>query len=467
MSATTYKRSRRYRGQSRILNGEYSYDYVTLSLEKDKEMNPKITTAINGSTTSTSHDKDKNAWRKEFTEKLEHSVLNKHIQERLKITAKAQLDWLAPCFRTLNAKGNSAIRRRCFCESIGPKFCEVCRKKVKKELSNRVPRIICDLKNSENELSLLERAEFFVTPEPKFSKHLKQASNFYGMKGYQSLQEDENTKKECLSIENPENHAISRASSYSSLTSFKDHEFLNDVIVPSSPQNSPNTSPVVSELPNINSPESTSSADTGNGQHVLTSAVPQLPAIANDPDIICHQQNSPVTPKDQHVPSDIHKSQPLTNDIPNDPHDLPNTASNQYILADIPPLRGKTNEPDIPNDSHMFHITHQLRSINELKADASSHKNSSYQNIPPQQLLSNFSDSQNENISTVNNGNDLSKTTLSVLDDGTDSSKTDIKRSPSDSNHILPKLPHPVEPVLLELKYINFSIYDYDCKMDK
>ena len=439
---------------SRMLNGQYSFDYVTLALEKDKEISPKFTKKIHGSGTSQTQDNSKNAWQKEFTKKLEISVLNKHVHERLKATERAQLDWLTPCFRTPNGEGNSAVRRRCFCESIGPKFCEVCRRKISRELSNRVPRIIYDLRISENELSLLERAEYFVTPEPRFSKHLKQASNFYKFEGYQSSQGDQTTSNtdedQCLSIENPKNHAISRASSFSSLTSSKDHEFLNDAIVPSSPQNTPNTSPVVPKLPSI-----TSSPDIPNDQPVLTS-VPQLPAITNnDPDVFCDAQNSPVIPSDQHILADIYEPQPIT--IPSDLHNLPDTPSYHHIPVDIPQTAGIMNGPDIPNDSQMFHITHQLRCIDELKADASSLNNPSNQHIPPiipQQPSSNFSNSQSEMISALNNESDLS-------------CNSDVRRGPSDSNHILPKLSHPVEPVLLELKYINFSIYDYDCNMGK
>ena len=461
MSATLYKRTGKHRQQqTRMIHGKYSFDYVTISLENDEEMNTKFTTKTNESGRLGTKEKDKNAWRNDFMEKLELSVLNKQIQERLKVTAKAQLNWLAPCFRTPNGARNSVVRRRCFCECIGPKFCEVCRRKIEKELSNRVPRIICDLRNSENELSVLERAEYFVTPEPKFSKHLKQASMLYKLEGYQGLQGNEIPDEQGLSIENPKNPAISRSSSYSSLTSSKDGELVNGVIVPSSPQNTP-TSPVVFELPNINTPER--SPDIPNDQSVLTS-IPQLPAISNDHDIIFDQQYSPVSPNDQHILSNIHHSPQITSDIPSDPQNLP-------IFADIPQTPEIINdEPDIPDGSQMFHITHQLRSINELKADASSPNNNSPsdQNIPPiipEQRSTSFRDSQRKTVSIVNDENDLNEATLSTSDTSSDASKIDVTQT--DSNHTLPKLPHPIEPVLLQLKYINFSIYDYDCNLDK
>ena len=427
MSTAIYKRSDKCRQKSPISNGKYSFDYVTLSLVKDQEISSKLATNIFGSETSETRDKDKNAWRKEFTEKLEFAVLNKKIQERLKNTARAQLDWLTPCFRTLNAQQTKAdTRRRCFCESIGPKFCEVCRRKVQKDLSNRVPRIICDFRNPENDLSLLERAEYFVTPEPKFSRHLKQASHFYQQEGYESSHGDKTSNEgQCLSIENPTFQAGSRASSFSSLTSSKDGELSNDVNVPFSRKNTPNTSPVVLELPLLNSPDS--SHDIPNDQSMRT-LVPQLPEIRSD-------QNS--------LSDTLH-----------------------HVLPDIPePIP----ESDITSDTQMFHITHQLRSIHELKADASSPNNTSNQHMPPttpKQPSSNFSDSQNE-IPTVNNERDSSNTTVSDKTEVLKSENNDIKCITCDNNLILPKLPHPVEPVLLDLKYINFSIYDYDCSLDK
>ena len=456
MSTTLYKRTSKYRQQSRIFKGKYSFDYVTLSLENDKEMNPKLTTKENDSGVK----KDKNAWRRDFMEKLELSVLNKHIHERLNVTTKAQLNWLAPCFRTPYEAKNSAVRRRCFCECIGPKFCEICRKKVEKELSSRVPRIICDLKNSENELSLLERAEYFVTPEPKFSKHLKQASILYKHEGYHSLQVDDQTTlrvdDQGSSIKTPQYHAISRASSYSSLTSSKHDEVVNGVIVPLSPQNTP-TTPVVLGLPSINDPRR--SPDIPNDESVPTS-FPQLPAITNDPLKIFDQQNSCVSPNDEYMLSDIHQPPLIPNDIPNDPQNL-------STFDDSSQSPETVNELDISNGSQMFHITHQLRSINELKADASFHNSPSNQNIPPiapEHLSSSSGDTQRKIVSSVNNEDDSSKSTQSVLDESAVSLKIDVKQT---DNHILPNLPHPVEPVLLELKYINFSIYDYDCNMDK
>lgn len=431
MSTAIYKRSDKYRQKTRISNGKYSFDYVTLSLEKDQEISSKLATKGYGSEAPETCDEDKNAWRKEFTEKLEFAVLNKKIQERLRATARAQLDWLTPCFRTPNAQQRNAdTRRRCFCESIGPKFCEVCRRKVQKDLSKRVPRIICDFRNPDNDLSLLERAEYFVTPEPKFSKHLKQASHFYEQEGYESSHGDKTPNEgQCLSTENPTLQAGSRASSFSSLTSSKDDEFSNDVNVPFSRENTPNTSPVVLELPLINSPDSFH--DIPNDQSMLT-LVPHLPEIRSD-------QNSP--------PDTLH-----------------------HVLTDIPESIRITSESDITSDTRMFHITHQLRSIHELKADASSPNDTSNQHMPsitPKQPSSNFSDSQNEMVSTVNNERDSSNTTASDKTEVSKSENDDIKLITCDNNHILPKLPHPVEPVLLELKYINFSIYDYDCSLDK
>ena len=456
MSSTVYKRTSKYRQQSRIFKGKYSFDYVTLSLENDKEMNPKLTTKENDSGVN----KDKNAWRKEFTEKLELSVLNKQIHERLKVTAKAQLNWLAPCFQTPNQGRNSAVRRRCFCECIGSKFCEICRKKVEKDLSRRVPRIICDLKNSENELFLLERAEYFVTPEPKFSKHLKQASIRYKLEGFQSLQDDDQTTlrvdDQGSTIKTPHYHAISRASSYSSLTSSKDDEVVNSVVVPPSPQNTP-TTPVVHGLPSINGPRR--SPDIPNDQSVPTS-FHQLPAITNDLLKISDQQNSCVSPNDQYMLSDIHQPPSIPNDTPND-------AQNFSTFDDSSQSPEIVNELDISSGSQMFHTTHQLRSINELKADASFHNNPRNQNIlpiVPEQLSSNFGDTQRKIVSSLNNEDDSSRSTQSVLGESAVSLEIDVRQT---DNHILPKLPHPVEPVLLELKYINFSIYDYDCNMDK
>ena len=460
MSTSVYKRTSKYQQQSRIFKGKYSFDYVTLSLENDKEMNPKLTTKENESGAN----KGKNAWRKEFAEKLELSLLNKEIHERLRVTAKAQLNWLAPCFRTPNQARNSAVRRRCFCECIGPKFCEICRKKVEKELSSRVPRIICDLRNSENEFSLLERAEYFVTPEPKFSNHLKQASILYKREGYHSLEGDDQTTSrvndQSSSINTPHYHAISRASSYSSLTSSKDDEAVNRVIVPSSPQNTP-TTPVVLGLPSIHDPRH--SPDIPNDQSVLTS-FPQLPPITNDPLKIFDRQNSCASPNDQHMLSDIHQPPSIPNAIP---HDIPNDPQNFSTFDDSSQSTEIVNELDISNGSQMFHITHQLRSINELKADPGFHNNPSNRSIPPivpEQLSSNFGDTKRKIASSVNNEDDSSQSTHSVLDESAVSLKIDVKQT---DNHILPKLPHPVEPVLLELKYINFSIYDYDCNMDK
>ena len=419
MSTTIYKRSCRCREKSRISNGKYSFDYVMLSLEKDKEARSKLPTKSYGSEVAPESEtryEDKKAWHKEFTERLEFAVLNKKIQERLRATAKAQLDWLTPCFRTPNSwQTNTDTRRRCFCESIGPKFCEVCRRKIQKDLSNRVPRIICDFRNSENDLPLLERAEYFVTPEPKFSRHLKKASHFYEQEGYESSHGNRTP---------PKSHAGSRASSFSSLTSSKDSEVLNDVNVPFSRENTPNTSPVVLELPLINSPDRFH--DIPNDQSVLN-LDPHLPEVRS-----------------------------IENSSPGTLH---------HVLADILEPMKITSDSDITNDSQIFHITHQLRSIHELKADASSPNDTSNQHIPPvtpNEPSSNFSDSRTETMSTENNKSDTSKTVISDKTELSNSIITETKRV-----DILPKLPHPVEPVLLELKYINFSIYDYDCNLDK
>ena len=390
---------------------------------------------------------DRNEWRREFKKKLEFAVLNKRIQERLKITQRAQLDWITPCFRKPNTDVIRDIRRRCFCESIGPKFCELCRRKVSKDLSKRVPKIICDLRSSKDELLLLERAEYFVTPEPRFSKHLKQASSFYKLKEFT---QDE----QCLSIENPKVDAASRTSSFSSVTSSDIGESPNDEIVPVPSPSSPNTSPLTHDLPSINCPKN--SPDNLDYQCVRTS-VPQLPEITCDPNVDTHQPTSPVTPDDKLKLVDI--QQPITRDVQNDPHGSSNSSSHHHSLTDIPRSEEQSDDSDIHNDPQIFHITHQLRSIHELKADASNAKfpsNPNDQQVPTvtqEQLSNNFSQSQNEMSSTAN---EQSESSVSL--------KTDMK---SDCDHFLPKLLHPVEPVLLELKYINFSIYDYDCNIDK
>ena len=435
MSATckpaTGKRDGKYR--RRTYNGKYSFDYVHLSLE-DFEINP----SPNGPETHKTQDDGKNAWRKEFAEKLKFSILNKEIRERLKTTEKAQLDWLTPCFRTLCDEPNFSMLRRCFCESIGPKFCEICRRKVNKDLSNRVPRMICDLRNSDNDVSMLERAEYFVTPEPKFSRHLKQATSFHRGGGNNSSQEDRTSPytgdDQYLSTKNFR-HVTSRASSYSSLSSNKSEDLKSEEV----PQNSPNVSPVIHELPILNTP--TGSFVKPDHQLVLTSSninlPPLVPAIKSDVHIHDDTVQSPVIP-----------------------------VIDEHILADIPQIPEPTpTESDITYDSKIFHITHELRSIQELKAESCSLNNTESQHVLPvipQQPSNKFDDKENSSPNVL---------FISQSDESSRSLKTNTKQTPCtvlcDKNNALPKLPHPVEPVLLELKYINFSIYDYDCELDK
>lgn len=472
MSGSIHERTGKHQWRRGIFNGKYSFDYVTLSLESEKEVNLKSsTTNCNDLGTSEKKKRGKhNVWRKEFAKKLQSCVVNREVQERLRILTRSQLDWITPCYKTPTVETNSAVRRRCFCENIGPKFCEMCRRKISKELCYRVPKIICDLKESGSKSSMLKRAQYFVTPEPRFSDHLKQASIFYKLEGNKSSPDNQATLDTCLNTEKSRNHAISRGSSFSSLTSLKDHEFFQDITVHSLPHNTPNTSPDVIELPHINnpncsmaihntpntSPDVTELPDINNSncsmaihnQHVFTSTVSDANGIV---------QNSPVTTNYQQVLLD-NQNTPLKTiasdqDVAHNPHVLNNVLQHHEIG------NGSNACYETSSNSQMFHITHQLRSIKELKADKCSPTNTESQSISTliyEQPSSCFSNSKKENTFSV--------TSLSSSDGSCKSLESGTKRGViSEKSRALPRLPHPVEPVLLELKYINFSIYDYDC----
>ena len=347
MAKRAYKRTTKMCEKKQIISGQYSFDYIKVPLCSNKEI-----TSISSRQGYKPSFADTNDYRYDFKRKLQFAVANESIQQKLERIEISQLSSLICCDRLSEKRSEPDVRRRCFCDSLGPKYCDTCRRKVKCGLIDVVPKIMEDLRP-------LPSVE---TAERKHLMHLKRASMFYDKKGY------EDTKVE-TDLTNCQHVSSSRTSSFSSI--------IQEI-----------TPPIFSS--NIEETRCTS-VDSDDPKPLT------LPAISR----------SSIIP---------------------------------YLPQHSPSISSSEEDDSTPPD--IFHTTQQLRSIKELRGGMNERNNETTRsNVKTSEencTIRSFSSGKNSN------------------------SLEDYKRKRyGKGQNAVCKLSHPIEPVLLDLKYINFSIYDY------
>lgn len=121
----------------------------------------------------------RNSSHQVFVGRFKMFTKSKQIHDRLKRVASLREEQLMACLEDTKDKSILEVRRSCFCESVGRKFCALCRHKLNKEMSHELPRILVNHKGSTSDKVIAED-QFLKdptkTPDPSLPMLLKQAS---------------------------------------------------------------------------------------------------------------------------------------------------------------------------------------------------------------------------------------------------------------------------------------------------
>lgn len=199
-----------------------------------------------------------------FVERVEMFAQSKQIHNRLRKVARVREQELIACFEKAEDEAVCEVRRRCFCESIGPKFCAVCRRKLCKKLNDDLPRILEDVKESRGREWMIKR-EVMESPEPSLPRRFQQA--------FDSINVSNETKTLVLPQE-------SRTSLCNSVS---DDDIVSDVpvamnsslLLPSAPSKGTFVTDTSLILPTVEEPSG------GEDNHPLSTVIPKLP-VTND-----------------------------------------------------------------------------------------------------------------------------------------------------------------------------------------
>ena len=88
--------------------------------------------------------------------RFEMFAKSKQICDRLKRVASLREEQLMACLEDTKVKTILEVRRRCFCESVGRKFCALCRHKLNKEISHELPGILVNRRGLKSDKVIAE-----------------------------------------------------------------------------------------------------------------------------------------------------------------------------------------------------------------------------------------------------------------------------------------------------------------------
>ena len=329
-------------------SNETWFDYTILDISRSASSNnstePRKTKSF----------KPGNLKKEETVRNLSHQVTvgrfemfakSKQICDRLKRVASLREEQLMACLEDTKNKTILEVRRRCFCESVGRKFCALCRHKLNKEISHELPGILVNHRGLKGDKVVAED-QFLKdptqTPDPSLPMLLKQAS-----------------------------------------------EAVNTNVVDFSQD--------------LRTQTSVSTTDDDSCVSSYSSVVPEIPSL-----IYSSSTSSSVTPKDL------------------------NTSEHSLVL---PTSTAVHNEQDDQNNH--CPVVPRLPNICNFSAATAGEEDEIITNeamVPSHQLSGN----SRQNVSSD-------------------------RRSSINTDQFAPGLPwysYPVQPVLMDMKYINFSIYD-------
>ena len=196
--------------------------------------------------------------------RFEMFAKSKQICDRLKRVASLREEQLMACLEDTKVKTILEVRRRCFCESVGRKFCALCRHKLNKEISHELPGILVNRRGLKSDKVMAED-QFLQdptkTPDPSLPMLLKQAS------------EAVSTNALDLSQDWRSQTSVSTTDGDSYLSS-------HSCVVPEIPSLIYSSSTSSSVIPKgLNTSDDNEQDDQNN--HCLSPVVPKLPNICN------------------------------------------------------------------------------------------------------------------------------------------------------------------------------------------